>query len=222
MPLVPVHVPASTQRAPWRGAVAGAAAALVFIVGLAIVARATRNGALAPPRHPIVEEVVEDVAADSGTLASGAPAPDGGAGPLDGALHAGARDADVLVVAGAVEGPIDEPPAVPVVVAGPPVVAADVVAVAVPAVEECLKKALRFDPGLGGRVRLLVVVAAGRLALSLPSAPSPVLANCVASSGASLAWPTTQGERHVVEGGLALDGLRGMVRVESAELHAPE
>lgn len=212
MPLIPVPIPASTDRAPWRGAVAGAAAALVFIVGLAVVARGTRDGALAPPQHPIFAQAVLDPA----VLRLAVPAPDGGAGPPD------PRDGGVLVVSSPVEGPIDEPAALPLVVDGPPVVAADVVAVAVPVVEECLKKALRFDPGLGGRVRLLVVVAVGRLSLSLPSSPSPVLASCVASGGASLAWPTAPGERHVVEGGLALDGLRGAVRVESAELHAPD
>ena len=206
MPLVTTETPSTAGRAPWRGAVVGVILSLVFIALLAVVARATRDGAGGVPHEE--PEIVDAGFVDAGTVSVVADA---------GALDAGAPFVD----AGPLEGPEGEEDAGPALVEGPPIVAADVVAVALPLVEDCLKKALRFDPSLGGRARLMITVANGKLSPTMPAAASPVLSSCVAAGGATLAWPTAQGESHVVEARVVLDGLRKAVRVESAELLHP-
>lgn len=224
MPLIQKESQISSYRAPWRGALAGILGAFAFIVGLALVARATSDSAGIVPSDAVPDAPgapdAGGLALDGGSPAGGlldAGAPDGGG--LDGVLDAGALDASGADAAGLV-GPEREPAAVPAVVEGPPIVAADVVAVVVPLVEECLRKAIRFDPALGGRVLMRIVVGGGRLVPSLPVSPSPVLSSCIATGGSALAWPTAPGEHHLVVARLALDGLRRAVRVESAELMA--
>lgn len=208
MPLVTTETPSPAGRNPWRGLVVGAIASLVFVLIVAAVARATRDEAGGVPREDIAV-----AAADAGGGSAIAGSRDGG---VD------AAGAAAVVDAGAMEGPEGEPDAGPAEVAGPPVIAADVVAVTLPLVEDCLKKALRFDPALGGKARLHIVVADGKLAPSMPGASSPVLSQCVAAGAATLAWPTVPEARHEIEARIVLDGLRKTIRVESTELiHTP-
>lgn len=218
MPLVTTEAPSAAGRNPWRGLVVGAIASLVFILGVAVIARATRDGAGGVPREDVAL-AASAANADAGDPAAVAGSADGGVDPV---AIAALVDAGDIIDAGPVEGPEGEPDAGPAEVAGPPVVAADVVAVTLPLVEECLKKALRFDPSLGGKARLHIVVADGKLAPSMPGASSPVLSQCVAAGAATLAWPTAPAARHEVEARIVLDGLRKAIRVESTELlHTP-
>lgn len=227
MPLITSEPPSPAGRAPWRGAVAGLIASLVFIVGLAVVARATRDGSGGVPRVPreltSLPPVVDGGPAAVGSTDAGAADAHADAGGAD--AHADGGDADagevaIFVDAGPLEGPEADPDAGPAAVEGPPVIAADVVAVALPLVEECLKKALRFDPSLGGRATLVIEVGHGRLAPRMPGAPSPVLSTCVEAGASTLAWPTAAGDTsvHIVDARVVLDGLRKTVRVEAADL----
>ncbi len=203
MPLITSEAPSTAGRNPWRGLVAGVIASLLFILGVAFVARATRDGSAGVPRDEVVAALLND----------------GGVPAFVDALDGGAlSDAGALIDAGPSEGPEGEPDTGPALVEGPPIVAADVVAVTLPLVEDCLKKALRFDPSLGGRARLRIVVADGKLAPTMPGASSPVLSQCVAAGSTSLAWPTAPDARHEVEARIVLDGLRKTIRVESIEL----
>lgn len=214
MPLITNDVPSTAGRNPWRGLVVGVIVSFVFIVGIAFVARATRDGAGGVPHDEVVGIL------DAGALVDGAALVDSDGGVLvQVASDGGVRvDAGPFIDAGPSEGPEGEADSGPALVEGPPINAADVVAVTLPLVEDCLKKALRFDPSLGGRARLHIVVADGKLAPTMPGASSPVLSQCVAAGSSSLAWPTAPDARHEVEARIVLDGLRKTIRVESTEL----
>ncbi len=189
------------KRAPWRGLLAGAVAAVLFVFGLAVSAWATRD----TPRG-----VPHEVEPDAGLVRPAArPRADAGVA---------VADAGVVVDAGApLIGPTPPPDAGPVIVPGPPVKTADVAALVVPVVEECLKAALRFDPALGGKASVRVVAGHGAAVVTMPVAPSPVLASCIAERG-KLVYDAAPSGHVVVDVTLVLDGLRRTVSVDSAEL----
>ena len=196
MPLVQNEPDGPKERPPWRGVVVGAAAGIAFILVLSVAAWSTRDTLSGVPSHPDP---------DAGFPDAGFP-------------DAGFADA------GQLEGPIGDVDGGPIVVAGPPVNAGDVAQAVVPVVAECLKAALRFDPGLGGKVTARVVVHKGALTVTLPSSPSPVLASCVGSHP-GVVWTAADvvaGDASpvFVEATLTLDGLRATVKLVSADVVA--
>jgi hypothetical protein len=212
MPLVSNELPSSRERPPWRGLVVGVVAAAVFIVVLAFVARATRDGAGGVVHIPTEEE-----------LALAAAALDAGPAVVD-------AGAPAIVDAGSVEdagerATVENEDAGPTVVPLPPVDAMAVAGEVQPIVEKCLQNALRFDPSLGGKVHVDVEARAAALHATLKDAPSPVLATCFAENARALPFANAGAETSHVEVTLQLDGLRGQVKVVSAELvrvSAPE
>jgi hypothetical protein len=187
MALVPKETKVNAERAPWRGLVAGVLAAAMFVVILTFAAWCTNDTTRGVPRHD--------------------------AGPDAAVVDAGSVDAGVLD-AGVVEGPELAPvEAVP----GPPVDPKAVAEAMVPVLEDCLKAALRFDPSLGGKAKLHVVAGHGSLAATLPGAPSPVLARCVATNG-KLGYSDAPSEPVAVDAVIVLDGTRAAVRIDHAEL----
>lgn len=212
MPLVPDDGHQNVARAPWRGLVAGVVAAVAFIVGLAVVARATRDSAGGVPPRP--DEPARLVAV---------PPPAGPTGEDDGAVDmvvattdAGQADAGAATVELATVEP--EPDSGPVEVPGPPVDVAQVMAEVQPVLEKCLQGALRFDPSLGGNAGLSLSIRKGVLTAAMIDAPSPVLAACVEENARALPTQASPREPVKVEARVALDGLRGRVKVESAVL----
>ena len=197
MPLVTKEFRASPSRAPWRGVLAGAITALLFLCVLAFVARATRDA----PHHALASGEIAQTIRETPVVVA--------------LLDAGSLDAGELPGENVLGPERDTGPAM---VPGPPIIAADVVAVVLPILEECVRRALRFDPALGGPMSMRIVVSGGRLLPSLLSSPSPVLTRCMAARGTEIVWPTAEGERHVVAAQLAIEGIRAVVRVASAEL----
>jgi hypothetical protein len=197
MPLIAADPQPTSDRAPWRGLVAGTVAALAFVVVLAFTARATRDDAGPVPRELKSTPVA---VVDAGS---------GGDVQVDGVLDAGPSNELIgpLFDAG-VEGP-----------QGPPVDALLVAARVLPVVEACLKSALRFDPSLGGRAHLTATVSpAGRISARLTQAPSSILTGCVAEGARDLVAPTAPAEEARVDAVLVVDGLRGQVRLDSAAI----
>ena len=196
MPLVTHEPEGPTERPPWRGVVVGLCAAILFTVALAVAAFATRDTTKGVPFHP---------------------RPDAGFADA-GFVDAGDVEADAGPSSPPVEGPIGDVDAGPIFVAGPPVNAADVATAMLPVVAECLRAALRFDPSLGGRVTLRVIAERGALSATLLQSSSPVLASCVTSKG-KLPYETPR-DAVAVEAKLTLDGLRGTVKLVSADVVA--
>lgn len=194
MPLVPQDQPASRERPPWRGVVVGLLAAVVFIFGLAVAAYATRDRA-GPVRPPVL---------DAGMT------PD--AAGLDDAVDAGApalADAGELVTAE------PEPDAGPVGVSAPPIELSLVITTAQPILEVCLAEALRFDPSFGGKMTLRAEVRGRTLRLASPAGSSPVFTGCLAGKSGRLEGAPTSANASLR---VHLDGLRGVVTVEDAQL----
>ncbi|MBI1948474.1 MAG: hypothetical protein HYS27_22500 [Deltaproteobacteria bacterium] len=195
MPLIAPDPPQKRERPPWRGLVVGLLAAIVFIVGLAVTAYATRDSA-GPVRPP---------ALDAGGDAEAA-ALDAGAMPPD----AGVR-ADAVEVATAEP----EPDAGAFGPVGPPVDLAELAATAQPLVQRCLAEALRFDPSFGGRVRLRVEVNGRTLLVQPPAGASPVFARCLGAERARLEGAPT---RAAAELTVVLDGLRTTATIIDSEV----
>jgi len=218
MPLVPADL-GPPVRAPWRGLVVGAVAALVFVFGLAIAARVTRDSAGAVPR----ELSGETRAGPSGSPSAGAPSTERDpidlvmesvdAGPVRDIPDAGAIDAR----AAEMEGP--QLPPVEVTVLAPPIDARGVAAVFIPVVEKCLPSALRFDPALGGRMRFSMVVStSGAITIEKPDAASPVLTTCIADNADTLFYEPAPLEEQTIDATLIVDGMRGTVQLLDSSL----
>lgn len=225
---MPLIVPDSPQpkRAPWRGVVVGLAAAALFVVTLAFLARAMRDDGPAVPEQLRLTSLSPNDAAvpreDASTAVTDAENDGAGSHHTDETSDAGAFGFEDNA-ASSVTVPA-QPDAGPIGAAGPPVDVNAVVGRVIPILERCLHDALRFDPALGGRGRLRIEVRAGALTATLVDATSPVLAACVtervsASVQAQQATgPETSALDDVIqlEARVLLDGLRGQVRVESA------
>lgn len=203
MPLVAEDSSQARERPPWRGLVAGAFATVAFVLGLAFVARATRDSA-----GPVLHDPEETV------VAVRPSAPTQGSAATD-AEDAGAAESSD---AGDVPTVEPEPDSGPVLVPGPPVDVDAVTAEVRPIIEKCLQGALRFDPSLGGRARLSLLVRRGEVSATLLDAPSPVLASCVSTSASAVPSASDPPAPVKVEARVVLDGLRGRVKIEEAEL----
>jgi hypothetical protein len=231
MPLVAEDSAAHGARPPWRGLVVGIVATLVFVVAIALIARATRDGAGGVPPELSRREKEGSAAKaphvhgpDAARAAGGTGAPPGdqaldqAAEPLAGGDEAEGSDAGLIEHA-TVE---PEPDAGPALVPGPPVDVDAVVAEVLPVIETCLQGALRFDPALGGRAQLFLVVRRHQLSASFADAPSPVLSSCVAENARALPTEAAPFEPVRIEVTVVLDGLRGRVKVVSSAVVSSE
>lgn len=196
MPLVPADLPTTKERAPWRGLVVGVVAAAAFVVGLAVTAYATRDGA-GPVRPRVLEAGMALGAADAGVI------------DVVDAGSAAPPDAGVVATAE------PEPDSGPVGATAPPVELTVLTAIAQPLLQGCLTEALRFDPSLGGRVSLRVELRGRTLRVLPPPGASPVLARCLEQQRGRV-----EGEPREVNATLRvlLDGLRGTATVEDAQI----
>jgi hypothetical protein len=222
-------VPFIDQRAAVRVVAASLGASAVFIVVLGVVAYLTRDGSGPVPRSPRADRAVAAApsVAPSAVAApiTSAPAPSGPSGlPAPATEEPPPRDPNEAFV----EPP---PPIGPPSAALPPVDAPAVVAAAAVLVEACLVEALRFDPAIGGRVRVrvrlppaLAVEADAKPTLAVLDVASPVFRACLRDRAARFAPPLAAApleEPMIVDGLLELDALRGAVRVIEATF-APE
>ncbi len=163
---------------------ASVAAVALSVVVIAVVARATADGAVVP-MHNDDDGVVVDAGAvlDAGDAGVVAASVDGGVvDAVDaGVVHAGVVDAGLVDAGPPIELVTVSPDAGPVVdggpatVEGPPYESAAVAAAALVLVEACAVDARRWDPSLGGAFTLRVTLPALPEELGAGSTSTPLL-----------------------------------------------
>lgn len=195
MPLVDNRPPPSPLNIhPLRTAIAVTTAAVVFVVGVAVVARVTADAQTRSPRD-VLGLTVEDAGsvADGGVNGGGNAA---GPGVPEPDRAADAADAGMAVVTVSPDAGVGLDAGLPDV-PGPPFSPSDVVTAAVVVVQACAGDALRWDPSLGGPFSLQVdlgplFVAADGAApprILTPGLTSPVLSNCLARRSGDIQLP---------------------------------
>jgi hypothetical protein len=195
--VTPPDVPKARVRVPWFALVGTPVAIVGFIVVLSIAARLTRDRGGPVPQDVVVVD----------------------AGEPDGVTDAGSALA-LSVDAGAVDaGPALTDDAGALVDAGPePSISPDLVARALlPTLQACLQGALRYDPSLGGRVQLRVVVERGSpVDVVVKGVGVPLFVSCVEQRGRSALVAGAPEQPVTIDARYLLDGVRAEVRVESA------
>jgi hypothetical protein len=205
MPLVDKRPPPSPLNIhPLRTTLAVLGSSLVFVVGVALVARLTADGQTRSPREVLGTTTPSVDVTDAGSatttsrtsspaVADGRPRNDDG----DAGTEHIERDAGVTIVGVSPDAGVQND-AGPPDVAGPPFSASAVVEAAVVVVQACVGDALRWDPSLGGPFALQIdlgplFVAADGAAPPLVTTPgltSPVLANCLARRSGDVQLPS--------------------------------
>lgn len=192
--------PLTTRRQVVRVMGATALATAVFVVGLAVAAWSARDAPVGVPHDPSV------VQADRGAPLVARRPPSTDAGP---AAPEPTEPETATVALDVDAGPAE--------VALPPVDAASVGALVLPAAQGCLNEALRFDPSLGGSAVLVLQLGGGERAVArLSGIASPFFARCLTVRVEALALPDPA-NRESVRVTLAIDGLRGAVALRAAE-----
>lgn len=161
--------PSPTTLRPLQTGAAAFVASAIFVVVIAVVARATADGVVMPDRDAGFVDVVDaGVVVDAGTEDAVVDA---------GALVTVSLDAGVEVFA-------------PATVDGPPFDAREVIGAAAVVVEGCAGEALRWDPSLGGPFSLVVDLPVGApVAIVVEGLTSPVLSSCLSRRVVDVAWP---------------------------------
>lgn len=170
--LEPQRAPTPLKIRPLHTLGACLLSSALFVIGVAVTARLTADGSLAPP-HP-------DTAPTANLV-------DAGGDPL---VDSEPSDAGVMVgVSNDAGGPeLTGPPTV----AGPPFDANDVATAAVVIVEVCAVEALRWDPSLGGPFSLFINLPVGAPpTIEVTDLTSPVLASCLHRRSVGMTLPSS-------------------------------